>query len=392
MSPWLHTKDPARSLGSYGPGRPCHILVSYTQNKRCPSVSWVRIGTRVRPGLEEEGMSTQSDALPKPANPKTISTGQRIAGGVVILVGVVFLVSTFVNNLFEVGPAFEEMIDDFRPLLAEESIATARDDLATLQAAGEEFQTSVAPEIGQALGMSPEEFAAMTQTDFPAVAAGMQGLPEITQTFSGLIDTLDSQRALFQSADEIPTEDLPAETVPWGITIAGIAAIIVGLIMIFVPGRVGSILAAVLGVALIVVPLILSLPQKAADADELNENLEPIYTAELVAGAEQAVATVAAMGTQMQTEMLPALGQQLGLSPEELGQFLAANYPATGAALQTLEASLERFTGFVGTFADNLDNYETLKDVKLLPIVWTLIIGGVVVVLAGGVGIVVKAQ
>ncbi len=355
-------------------------------------MSWVRTGARVRPGLEEEGMSTQSDALPKPANPKTISTGQRIAGGVVILVGVVFLIVTFVNDLFAVGPAFEELIDDFRPLLAEESIATARADLATLEAAGEEFQTSVAPEIGQQLGMTPEEFAAMTQAEYPAVAAGMQSLPEITQTFSGLIDTLESQRALFQSADEIPTEDLPATTVPWGITIAGIAAIIIGLVMMFVRGRTGSILAVVLGVGLIAVPLILSLPQKAADADELNENLQPVYTAELVAGAEQAVATVAAMGTQMQTEMLPALGQQLGLSTEELGQFLAANYPATGAALQSLEASLERFNGFAATFAANLDNYETLKDVKLLPIVWTLIIGGVVVVLAGGVGIVVKAQ
>ena len=355
-------------------------------------MSWVRIGARVRPGLEEEGMSTQSGALPKPANPKTISTGQRIAGGVVILVGVVFLIVTFVNDLFAVGPAFEELIDDFRPLLAEESIATARDDLATLEAAGEEFQTSVAPEIGQQLGMTPEEFAAMTQAEYPAVAAGMQSLPEITQTFSGLIDTLESQRALFQSADEIPTEDLPATTVPWGITIAGIAAIIIGLVMMFVRGRTGSILAVVLGVGLIVVPLILSLPQKAADADELNENLQPVYTAELIAGAEQAVATVSAMGIQMQTEMLPALGQQLGLSTEELGQFLAANYPATGAALQSLEASLERFNGFVETFAANLDNYETLKDVKLLPIVWTLIIGGVVVVLAGGVGIVVKAQ
>jgi hypothetical protein len=317
---------------------------------------------------------------------------RKISGGLVILVGVVFIVVTLINNLFAVGPAFEEMITDFRPLLAEESLNTARADVAVLEAAGEEFQTAVAPGMAQALGMTPEEFAGMVQGQYPAVAQGMQALPEITATFSGLIDTLDSQRALFQSADEIPTEDLPATTVPWGITIAGIAAIIVGLIMIFVRGRTGSILAVVLGVALIAVPLILSLPQKAADADELNENLEPIYTAELIAGAEQALATVTAMGTQMQNEMLPDLAQQLGMSPEELGQFLGANYPATAAALGGLEASLQRFNEFVGTFADNLDNYETLKDVKLLPIVWTLIIGGVVVVLAGGVGIVVKAQ
>jgi hypothetical protein len=335
-------------------------------------------------------MSSQSDALPKSDNPKGISTGRRIAGVVVVLVGIVFLVSVFINNLFEVGPAFEEMIDDFRPLLAEESIATARDDLATLGAAGDEFQTKVAPEMAAALGMSPEEFGGMVQTNFPDVATGMQALPQITETFSGLIDTLDSQRELFQSADEIPTKDLPATTVPWGLTISGIVAIILGLLMVFVPGKVGSILAVILGAGLIIVPLILSLPQKAADADELNSNLEPIYTAELVDGAQQAVTTVAAMGTQMQDEMLPALAEQLGMSQEELGQFLGANYPATAAAMQALPTSLERFTNFAQTFANNLDNYETLKDVKFVPIVWTIIIGGVVIVLAGGAGLVIK--
>ncbi len=337
-------------------------------------------------------MSTDSPASDSATTTQSKGVGKarRGAGVVVALVGVVFLISTFANNLFEVGPAFEEMIDDFRPLLEEEAIATANADLAMLAAAGEEFSTRIAPEMAAALGMSPEEFGGMVQTSFPDVANGMAALPEITSTFAGLINTLDSQRELFQSADEIPTEDLPATTVPWSILFAGILTIIVGLVMFFVPGRVGSILAIVLGGLLIVVPLILNLPQKAADADELNDNLRPIYTAELVAGAEQALGMVEAMGTQMQTEMLPALAQQMGMSPDELNQFLGANYPATAAALQALPEALGRFTVFAQTFANNLDNYNTLKDVKFVPIIWTIIIGGIVVVLAGGVGLVIK--
>jgi ABC-type multidrug transport system fused ATPase/permease subunit len=349
-------------------------------------------GRRHSNSLGGEGMSTDTTAGASraPESTKGVGKARRVAGVVVVLVGVVFLVTTFVNNLFEVGPAFEEMIDDFRPLLEEEAIATANGDLVMLAAAGEEFTTQIAPAMAQQLGMTPEEFGAFVQTNFPDVANGMAALPQITTTFSGLIDTLDSQRALFQSADEIPTKDLPATTVPWSILLAGILTIIVGLVMFFVPGRVGSILAVVLGALLVVVPLILNLPQKAADADELNDNLRPIYTEELVAGAEQALGTVAAMGTQMQNEMLPALAQQLGMSPDELNQFLGANFPATATALQSLPTALERFTVFTETFANNLDNYNTLKDVKFVPIIWTIIIGGVVVVLAGGVGIVMK--
>ena len=62
----------------------------------------------------------------------TPSFVRRIAAAVVVAVGVVFIVSTFANNLFTVGPDFEEMMEDFGPLLAEPSITSARGDLAML--------------------------------------------------------------------------------------------------------------------------------------------------------------------------------------------------------------------------------------------------------------------
>ena len=311
---------------------------------------------------------------------------RRIAAGVVIAVGVVFIVSTFTNNLFKVGPAFEEMIDDFRPLLAEDSIASARADLAMLGDVGTEFETAIVPALSQQLGMSPEEFMSFTANSFPDVANGVQALPQIVPEFNGLVDTLDSQRELFESADAIPTESLPATTVPWGLFFAGLALIAAGVVL-YRPGGLGLMLTGALGVLIVVATLVLSLIPKAADADQLNENLESFYTAETVAGAQGALATVGAMGTQMQTEMLPALGQQLGMSEDQLNGFLGENFPATAQALQTLPEALGRFGGLVEAFDANLDNYETIKPVAFSPIIWTLFGGGLVTLAAFGVAL-----
>jgi hypothetical protein len=299
-----------------------------------------------------------------------------------MLVGLALIGTTIVNNLFAVGPAFEDLIDDFRPVLTDEAIQTARDDVAALGAAGEEFQTSVAPAMAQQVGMTPDAFQAFVGEQFPAVSQGMAALPQIVPTFSGLIDTLDAQRDLFASADAIPTENLPATTIPWALLIAGILSVALGVFMWFSP-RSGGVVAIVLGAALVVVPLALSLPTKAADADQLNENLRPVYTQELVDQANAAVATVGAMGNEMTDTMLPALAQQLGMSNEELQAFVGQNFPATAAALQNMSDSMGRFQGLALTFEANLDNYDTLEPVSFEPIIWTVIIGGAVMFLMG---------
>ncbi|MCP4225578.1 MAG: hypothetical protein GY773_19760, partial [Actinomycetia bacterium] len=205
----------------------------------------------------------------------------------------------------------------------------------------------------------------------------------IVPTFDGLVDSLDNQRELFASADAIPTQDLPAQTVPWGLFLAGLALIAVG-VLLYKPGWLGLASVGTLGVLIVVVTLVLSLIPKAGDADQLNENLEPIYTAELVAQAGGALGTVSAMGTQMQTEMLPTLAGQLGMSGDELNGFLGANFPATATALSTLPEALGRFDGLVTNFENNLDNYETLKPTNCTNIIWTLFIGGFVPLAAFG--------
>ena len=293
----------------------------------------------------------------------------------VMLVGSGLVAITLVSNLFAVGPAFENLIVDFRPALTQSSIDTARADIAGLSAVQQEFTTKLAPALSQQLKMTPTQFNDFVAQKFPAVAAGMGALPVAVPTFNGLINTLDKQRPLFASADAIPTKNLPATTVPWALFGAGFLVFFIGLLMLRSPKAAGA-AAIVVGLLLLVAPVALSLPAKAADADQLNANLKPVYTQALVTNATGALQTIGAMGNEMQTTMLPALATQLKMTPQQLQTFLGSNFPATAQALQTMPASMQRFNGLVKVFDKNLANYNTLKPVGLARLILILMVAG----------------
>jgi hypothetical protein len=241
--------------------------------------------------------------------------------------------------------------------------------------------------MAEAMGMAPEEFGQMMQGQFPAVAEGMELLPEAAPTFGDLISTLAEQQSNFFSADEIPTKSLPAQTVPWGFTIVGLIAIGVGVAMVLRRGRLMSIVAMVLGGLIVLGSFVLSLPGKSADADDLNVALEPVYTVETVENAKGALAVIGAMGTEMSETMMPALAQQLGMDQDTLNQFMGENFPATAQAMQTFPDSMGRFDQLVAVFDANLDNYDVLQPVRFTPIIWMFIVGGLVILAAGALGL-----
>lgn len=90
--------------------------------------------------------------------------------------------------------------------------------------------------------------------------------------------------------------------------------------------------------------------------------------------------------------MLPALAQQLEMQPDELSGFIGENFPAMAGVMANMESTMGRFQGMVTSFDSNLDNYETLKPVKFVPIIWTLIVAGVGLVIFGAWGFVAAAK
>ena len=329
--------------------------------------------------------------ITRPTPPVVTATGrspgviQKVLAALTALIGLAFIVTTLVANLFSVGPAFERLTDGFRPIMTQQSISSARSDVAQLGAAGNELQTQILPAMATQLKMSPAELNGMMGSQFPAVTAGMKALPAVVPSFDGLLTTLNAQRPYFTSADAIPTTNLPATTVPWALFVAGVVLVGLGVYMWFVP-RLGAMIAVVLGAVLVAVPLILSMPQKAADADQLNSNLKPVYTQSLITQSDAALTTLGAMGTQMQTQMMPALTTQLKMTPAQLQAFFA-QFPDTSGALQNMPATMQKFQGLVGTFRTHLSDYNTLKPVEFLPIVWVMIGGGIALLLVGATGV-----
>lgn len=310
---------------------------------------------------------------------------QKACAALTVLVGLTFIAMTLIVNLFSVGPAFERLTDGFRPVMTQQSVAVARADIGQLAAAGNELQTALLPALAAQLKMTPAQLNTMLSAQYPSFALGLKSIPQVVPGFNGLITTIDQQRPYFASADAIPTNNLPATTLPWGLLAAGVLAAGLGIYMWFAP-RIGAVAAVVLGAVLVAGPLMLSLPQKASNADRLNANLKPVYTQTLITQSNASLATLSAMGTQMQTQMLPALATQMKATPAQFQALLAQNFPATATALKQMPTTLNRFQGLVGTFRAHLSDYNTLRPVSLAPIVWVTIGCGIALMLLGGLG------
>jgi hypothetical protein len=315
----------------------------------------------------------------------------QVAAGLLVLIGAAFVAVTLMANLFHVGPAFDRLTTDFRPVMTQKAIQTDRQDIAALDAASTEIQTKMMPALAQQLGMTPAQFSTMMAQQYPAVTAGLAAVPQITPSFSSLVTTLDEQRPYFKAADAIPTTSIPATSVPWSLFAVGLLTAGLGVWVWFKP-RSSAITATAVGAALIAVPLILNMPHKASYADTLNDNLRPVYTQSLITQADSSLTTLSAMGTEMQQKMLPDLATQLKMTPDQLNAFFGENFPATSAALTGLPQSLGRFQDLVKTFDGRLSDYNTLEPVSFVPIVWFMIGGGAALFLLGGAGVVITSR
>jgi hypothetical protein len=71
---------------------------------------------------------------------------------------------------------------------------------------------------------------------------------------------------------------------------------------------------------------------------------------------------------------------------------MQSEFPAIAGALESMPAAVGRFGGLVGAFSANLDNYDTLVEVTFVPIVWTLVVSGSLILVFGGIALLIPGQ
>lgn len=153
--------------------------------------------------------------------------------------------------------------------------------------------------------------------------------------------------------------------------------------------RIAAVLVLLTGAFWLVSPFALGYSDKTAAVGDLTDDFRPVFTD---AGLEQTnadIGTVNAFVTQFQEEAVPALAQQLGISPEELVSTLGQQYPEVGAGMQQLPESLPYFTGMVDQLNQQQDNFHDADAIPtgFLPpetVHWLFVVLGIVTLLLGG--------
>jgi len=300
------------------------------------------------------------------------------------LAGAALIALAAVPGLFSVAPRFNDLTNNFRPEMQASVLAQLHTDLSGLSAAQAQFTTRTVPELATALHTTPTQLSAQLQQQFPATWTGMQAVPAITTQFNQVLTLLNNELGRFQQADSIPTASIRPTVIPWVLLGVGVVLLICA---IFTRRWWRAGLAVVIGAVMVAAPLALSLPAKASAADLMNAHLKPVYTAQLVAGAKQSLATVDAMGTEMQSKVIPALGQMLGMQPAQVQAYLGTNFPAVASALATFPASSARFGSLVTAFESSLSDYNDINSTQFTPIVWTMVAVGGFLLLMGLLGV-----
>ena len=135
------------------------------------------------------------------------------------------------------------------------------------------------------------------------------------------------------------------------------------------------------GVALIVLPFVYHMPDRTTAADKMMTAFDPIVNTDHATLLQGDVETLSSMAEDTQT-LLPALGEQLGMTAAQLNDMLAADYPGLAAGMQKMEEMLTRLSGDTQVITEQVGNFAKAKE---LPIKWTpwlfVILGGVIVFL-----------
>lgn len=155
------------------------------------------------------------------------------------------------------------------------------------------------------------------------------------------------------------------------------------------PRRVAAAVMVLLGGTFVVWTLAANLFGVGPAFDRMTNGFRPIMTQSSITAAQQQVQGLSAAGTEMQTKLLPALAQQLNMTPAQLQQLLATRYPAVAAGLSQVGPISQQFDALLA----NLDNSRPLfvsadaiptKDLPAATVPWALFAVGLIGIGLGG--------
>jgi hypothetical protein len=307
---------------------------------------------------------------------------RKLALVLVLAVGVFWLVSTFAFGYPAKMQAVDNLTNAFRPVFTDAGIQQSKADIATINSFATDFQTKAVPALAKQLNLTPAQLVAALGAQYPDVGKGVQQLPVSLPYFNHLVEGLAAQEHNFQQADAIPTKTLPATTVHWLFVILGLLTLGIGLFGLLLRPKSAALLlsvSAAVGLAVIAVTMILSVPSKARAVDAMTDAFRPVFTTQGAAQTRAYLTAVQNMDKQLTAEALPGLAAMLKVTPGQLSASLTQNFPTVATGLQQMPQILSRFDVLVTKIEDNVGNFQLADSIPTSGTPTTMLVAQLVV-------------
>jgi hypothetical protein len=258
---------------------------------------------------------------------------RKIVASVAVVGGVGLIVLSFALSLFPRAAAGQRVLDRFRPTMSVSGLHSLATNFGTMGGAIDQFINETSPRLARELRMTPAQFAAYEQQSFPAVSAAVKGIPPLVAFVSPVNAQLQGLHPQFAAVDSLPFLGLPLTTIPWILIALGVVVVGVAGWILRAGDRRPLAAAAVLGLAMLVLPLALSYPSKASDAKRVQTVGRVALSQAAVNGATKANLLIDGLVTEVSTTMVPAVAHRLGVTGAQLTATIAHDYPKVAEGL-----------------------------------------------------------
>jgi hypothetical protein len=319
---------------------------------------------------------------------------RRIAGALAVASGLGLIVFTFATSAFVRTSDGARVLHRFRAVTTTQGFNAFHAAYAETANAVEELVTRDYPAFARDFKLSDAQFPLYVSSHFVAVADGvatLRALPSLINPVANGVAALPDGK--FEPAYSLPLKGVSLRLVPWLLLGVGLALLAAGIAIWRRPGRWAPAVLLLAGLAMVVVPLAISLPSKTEQTARIVDLAKVGLSPTSATRSEQASYAANEMVRELEAGLLPALAGQLHVSTAAFEQQLRTQSPALSRFLADWPTLAPANFKFAADIRTGMGEFDEVKSFPFEAIPWLVItLGGMLSLAAGAVLVTGRAR
>jgi hypothetical protein len=317
---------------------------------------------------------------------------RKISLSVVLVVGAVWFLATFVLSLWTKTHDADQLTSALKPAFSDATIAQTQADSVAVNAVVKDLNTTTVPLLADLTKQKPNQVVKIVSEAFPSVGRLLtttdnQGRPyadgrtylDHAAGYIGTVSTaLDANQHDFTLASNIPTKSLPTTGLATLFAILGLVVLGFGGLFLWKPdlARGLGVGLVALGLVVVAVTFVLNVPGKTQSLDNVTNAFRPVVATSgplSIDEGQQYLDAVAAADTELESKLVPTLAGLLDVPQGTVRSVLTEKDPVLAGALfgkaegnpavSPLRDILDRWNGLAAAVKSQRANFAGTDDI-----------------------------